>query len=68
MTEKYEDRVAKLKLVNSQVKRSSSYLKVIDSIETYELVEVEDSEEEEIITLTEEVFNEENTNRSRHAQ
>ena len=67
MTEKYEDRVAKLKLVNSQVKRSSSYLKVIDSIETYELVEVEDSEEE-IITLTEEVFNEENTNRSRHAQ
>ena len=55
MTQNYDDRLAKLKLVNSQVKRSSAYLKVIDSIETYELVEVE---EEEIINLTEEVFDE----------
>jgi len=47
--EKYNSRLAKAKFVQSQINRNKkrSYQTVLDNIETYELVTVEEDEDEQ---------------------
>ncbi len=67
MSRKYDDRVAKAKFVHKQLKSKSPFMTAYDNyiessdIRFFNIEEVD----EEIITLTEEVFDEKNTNRSR---